>query len=586
MEESPEASPSPSGGGQDKQDPAKGESNTAQGGDADRAADTSSSSVATVSTACSAEPTNDAVVADAAGATAAAPAPSKMASGEMKMKASAPAFVPQDTSEAQAIYDELAEQAKAILSRAAARGEARSQAEAAKEDMLSRLPENYKRMLRGYYQDVLGNWMTYYVGNLKSFSSRSGYGFIECTQSWADYGMDVFIHRNEVQTPWHVGQPVEFAVFLNTRGQPQACDVKWLPLLPQQRTAFAKAAPALGTFSAAAPMPAQAHVQDSSGYSASTGSAAIAVPAPAATFNGGGVAAQAAATTSRASPETNGSNASSADDRSKSARERFIGVLKSYSPAQGYGFFSCDEVWALYSRDTYFDKSQMPKPSWSTGQTIEFSVILNTRNQPQARDINWDPVPLLPKDEKQRSEPDAQQGPRSHQPHTIEKVTKLLRYIKNSELETALVTSISNVGDAAKLVQADAESDIDYVTFVLDRIGDETAAASTIKDFVKMLVVLWLVKSVRKKYPIPRLEKMVRWVDVLSRDIDPSLEQVRNHFQDVAKQISNHIETACSENEDTAKQGIANTLREASQRLKAKGEAAFGNGGAGQKPSE
>lgn len=46
-----------------------------------------------------------------------------------------------------------------------------------------------------------------------------------------DWGVDVFVHKNNVPTPWNLGQPVEFAVQVNQRSQPQAYDCNWLPRL-------------------------------------------------------------------------------------------------------------------------------------------------------------------------------------------------------------------------------------------------------------------------------------------------------------------------------------------------------------------
>jgi len=501
--------------------------------------------------------------ADAAVASAA----SKAVPGK-ELKASAPAFVPTSV-KADASVDMLAEQAKNILSMAAARGEAKQAAAAAKADMMSRLPESHKRMLRGYYQDVMGNFVSYYVGNLKSYSSRAGYGFLECVQSQADFGMDVFIHKNAVGTPWHVGQPCEFAVCHNSRGQPQACDVKWLPLLPQHKATANgyggyNAGSVMGTFSAAAPMPAQAR-----GTSFSSSSAAESYSAaPAA---GGGMSTQASpdGASKEGVPPAGASPEASGGEQEGAVEQRYLGALKSYSPAQGYGFLTCDEIWSAYSRDTYFDKSQMLKPVWNIGQTVEFSVTLNARNQPQARSINWEPVPTTPKDDKPGSEAQGLQKPRSHQPQTLAKFKKILGYLNSRDLETAVVTAIDFQGGVEKKTQADVDYDIDFVSYVLDRAGDEVAGASRIKAFVQLLLMLMLVKMLRRKHPTQRREQLVRWVDVLSRRIDPNSEGVKEHYKDVSKQICTHIDAACAEN-----QGLATALMAAAQCVKAKGEGA------------
>lgn len=81
---------------------------------------------------------------------------------------------------------------------------------------------------KGYYSEEHKWWVPYYVGSLKSFSQHTGYGFIECQETFAIYGRDVYIHKNLVPTPWRINSQVEFAVTQNSRGQPQAADVMWL----------------------------------------------------------------------------------------------------------------------------------------------------------------------------------------------------------------------------------------------------------------------------------------------------------------------------------------------------------------------
>jgi cold shock CspA family protein len=96
-----------------------------------------------------------------------------------------------------------------------------------------------------------GEWVAYYVGSLKSFNNRTGYGFLECEMARTDWGSDVFIHKNFVPTPWNLGQPVEFAVTTNSRGQAQAVDVNWLPRLPINVLPIHAAVPVAGTLQGA-----------------------------------------------------------------------------------------------------------------------------------------------------------------------------------------------------------------------------------------------------------------------------------------------------------------------------------------------
>jgi cold shock CspA family protein len=406
-------------------------------------------------------------------------------------------------------------------------------------DIIARLPAHFRSRLRTCYQAPNGEYVSYYVGKLKSYNNRTGYGFLECKQAKADWASDVFIHKSLVPVPWNIGQMVEFAVYCNSRGQPQATDCLWLPRLPQNPVQV----PASGSGStlSAPPRP--------------TASAILAGGAPA-----------------RAESATDGIRFSASTPAAKPELDepRRLGTLKSFSSSQGYGFLACDEVLQAYSRDTYVDKSQMPTTTnWRMGQTIEFSVSFNSRGHPQARRVNWDPIPLLPSRD-QASIPIQQ---RTVLPATTEKLKKLLRLLHDKQVETAVVTAIdlqggSGASNAAK--SEDQDSDVDYVIFVLDRLGPEEDVLKQIKDFVKMLFILMLAKMMRTQVRKDRTEQLIKWFQGLATTIQVSSDSVKQHFQDVVTQISNHLGTATTENADLSDPVLSKILSESFQTLKAK----------------
>ncbi len=71
-------------------------------------------------------------------------------------------------------------------------------------------------------------------GRIKSYNRRQGYGFIECSETFAQYHRDVFLHKHEIgDLP--VGAPVSFTVQLGRRQRhPQARDVMARPRPSQQ----------------------------------------------------------------------------------------------------------------------------------------------------------------------------------------------------------------------------------------------------------------------------------------------------------------------------------------------------------------
>lgn len=63
-------------------------------------------------------------------------------------------------------------------------------------------------------------------GVLKSFSNHNGYGFIMCPELRNAYGRDVFVHAAELPNEVDCGAELTFTVGLNSKGQPQAHNVK------------------------------------------------------------------------------------------------------------------------------------------------------------------------------------------------------------------------------------------------------------------------------------------------------------------------------------------------------------------------
>jgi len=386
-------------------------------------------------------------------------------------------------------------------------------------DLGASLPPSHQAYLRKGFHTMKGDWVAYYLGSLKSFNSRTGYGFLECAESRAVFGVDIFIHRYWLPMPWHVGQLAEFSVNYSSRGQPQATDVNWLPRLPtpapvaSSAAASDRAAPAAGA-SAAGP----------------AGSAA-----PAA---GGGSTAAAAKPKQQPDP----------------AKPRQFGELKNFLVAQGYGFIQCDEIFHTYQRDVYFDKTQLPGNTWRPGQTVEFTVAHNPRGHPQARDINWDPLPLLPSAGGPAA-PDPRStgalvslstGQKIHTQESYAKLQKLLRLLHEDNCEAALISAIDFHG---RRLDAGGNCDIDFVTFVLDRIGDETEVIGKIKDFVSLLLLLMIAKLLRIQLNEQRCRQLIRWFMVAAETIDPSRDkEVLQHLPGLIPEFYGNLQAASKEN--------------------------------------
>jgi hypothetical protein len=157
-----------------------------------------------------------------------------------------------------------------------------------------------------------------------------------------------------------------------------------------------------------------------------------------------------------------------------------------------------------------------------------------------------------------------------------------LRLLHLKQQETAVVTAIDLQGGSGSAGlagqnenNADAppgDRDIDFVTFVLDRLGPEADAVKNIKDFVQMLLLLMLAKMLRTQVRQSRVQQLVRWFDMLAKTIDASGDGVSGHLQDVVLQIQTHLSGATQLNQDMGEGSQRETIIAAFQLLKQKAD--------------
>lgn len=66
--------------------------------------------------------------------------------------------------------------------------------------------------------------------------------------------------------------------------------------------------------------------------------------------------------------------------------QTFRGILKSFSPKDGYGFISCPVLHDAFGRDVYINRTQLPAGA-STGCHVEFTIVISNRGHPQAHHV-------------------------------------------------------------------------------------------------------------------------------------------------------------------------------------------------------
>lgn len=322
-------------------------------------------------------------------------------------------------------------------------------------------PGNHAGLLRGgYFNEELGWWVPFYVGTLKSFNMRTGYGFLESEKTFQIFRNDIYIHKSQVPIPWKIGAFVEFAVSQNNKGQPQASDVYWLPLSPSL---------------------------------------------------------------TQQEPQTSSPKAAGAGGSSGSKKTRFMGTLKSFSKMQGYGFINSEDVGASTNSlavDVYLDRGQLqPEGRWTLGQTMEFDVSYNHRGQPQARNVNWDPVPKLPLAAAAAGVAALPGGSMNLMAMGAGRLEGQAALRNMSKIQTAMRSDAAGGNSVAvklAIELAETAEDIDYISFVLDRLGPPETAIAELTGNIPALLVLSISKMLRKSvFPAERSSQNLAWMSVL-----------------------------------------------------------------------
>eukprot|EP00406_Dinophysis_acuminata_P072416 CAMPEP_0179242230 /NCGR_PEP_ID=MMETSP0797-20121207/16909_1 /TAXON_ID=47934 /ORGANISM="Dinophysis acuminata, Strain DAEP01" /LENGTH=172 /DNA_ID=CAMNT_0020949657 /DNA_START=29 /DNA_END=544 /DNA_ORIENTATION=- len=63
---------------------------------------------------------------------------------------------------------------------------------------------------------------------------------------------------------------------------------------------------------------------------------------------------------------------------------KFLGVLKEYNEAKGFGMIACEESHKMYGKDIYVYKDVLARTDAAVGDSFRFGIHVNQRGQPQA----------------------------------------------------------------------------------------------------------------------------------------------------------------------------------------------------------
>eukprot|EP00746_Dinoflagellata_sp_MGD_P014733 gnl/MRDRNA2_/MRDRNA2_132444_c0_seq1.p1 gnl/MRDRNA2_/MRDRNA2_132444_c0~~gnl/MRDRNA2_/MRDRNA2_132444_c0_seq1.p1 ORF type:complete len:480 (-),score=83.59 gnl/MRDRNA2_/MRDRNA2_132444_c0_seq1:20-1402(-) len=349
-------------------------------------------------------------------------------------------------------------------------------------------PEIKGNLRQGWSDPITGNWAPYYVGKLKSFSHKNGFGFIECRETYALFGIDIFVHKNWVPHPWQIGQYVEFAVTQNSKGQPQASDTMWLQV----------------------------------------------------------------ADTPKLQPPASKTAAPGATPSVNAAGHRFLGTLKSFSTSQGYGFIACEEIYETTRRDTYLDRGQVQiQGGWRIGQTVEFEVQYNAQGHPQARKVDWDPIPFVPNQSGEMSDP-RNRAIDNESMQTLQDIQKMLRKSDSDQVMEFVLGKQNTVNDGASTTW----SGVDYVNFALDRLGPTPQdVCKNVKNFTHMLFLLTIGRMLSNRAHDKRADRLLEWLEASAsafvQEDSETDESNRQYYSRVIEQLKEFFSQISWANEST-----------------------------------
>jgi cold shock CspA family protein len=209
-------------------------------------------------------------------------------------------------------------------------------------------------------------------------------------------------------------------------------------------------------------------------------------------------------------------------------KQRRIGTLKSFSPAQGYGFIAADDIRDRHSCDVYIDRSQLPSGGETRqGQILEFEVVYNRRGQPQAKDVNWDPVTLLKREGRLVDVGSARS------------LNKILAPLRIGDKTQAVREAIE--------LQENADT-IDFVSFVLGHLGEpDRSIMQDLLGDVPVRLLMKIADMLEQDDFIPeRLQTAVEWCEVLLPILSPQVigASADTKFENLVGIVQTKIEAA------------------------------------------
>jgi len=226
----------------------------------------------------------------------------------------------------------------------------------------------------------------HYFGWIKSFNPGSSFGFIHCDETFAIFGRDVFLHTNN-KAHFDVNSEIAFKLKVDPdKGTPQAIELKMYAAAPDEQGADIGSS-GIGMIGMLGMMSMMG--MDTDMLATMFGVNVTAPePAPKGRGRGGPIGG---GTTDLAMNASGMSNFEwqqrvNLDEELKEAKEsrmdklldlveakhRFVGIIRCWNRARGFGFIGCDEAQAATGSDVFLHNEQ--RMDFDVGDVISFSM--------------------------------------------------------------------------------------------------------------------------------------------------------------------------------------------------------------------
>merc|ERR1719491_1073125 len=239
-------------------------------------------------------------------------------------------------------------------------------------------------------------------GFIKSFNATTGFGFIDCPELKELFGRDVFVHGKQFKGGYAVGPAVNFAIVLNKDNHPQAFDISEEGA-DEGKGKSAKGGKGVGMMDPGCGKGMydpwggkgfeKGYEKGYGKFDAYTGE--YTGDKGYGKLDGGWGAGDKGFGKGEMKGYGKGDKGlAKGSDKGKSTHVgpniaevlgQSIGVIKSFSEKNGYGFIDCPEVKDMGYQDVFMHHQQMG--NFKDGDEVVFTCYLNDKGNPQAKEL-------------------------------------------------------------------------------------------------------------------------------------------------------------------------------------------------------